>query len=66
MSLKLKNKISGSLRNVQPMPLTICRRLTQASEPITTIHLFQHVVPTLINIQLKQSMNQIAQAPTTR
>ena len=43
---KLNNKISGSLRNVQPMPLTICRRLTQASEPITaltsSIMLLQH------------------------
>ena len=43
---KLNNKISGSLRNVQPMPLTICRRLTQASEPITaltsSIILLQH------------------------
>ena len=43
---KLNNKISGSLRNVQPMPLTSCRRLTQASEPITaltsSIMLFQH------------------------
>ena len=43
---KLNNKISGSLRNVQPMPLTSCRRLTQASEPITaltsSVLLFQH------------------------
>ena len=34
---KLNNKTSGSLRNVQPMPLTSCRRLTQASEPFTAL-----------------------------